>query len=80
MNHVARMTLVEAKLFVREPAAWLSAVLLPTIVLVAIGLLFSPQVPDPDLGGARFIDLFVPSLIVLSLAALGVNTLPTRLA
>ncbi len=80
MSHVSRMTIVEGKLFVREPAAWLAAVLLPTIVLVAIGLLFAPQTPDPDLGGHRFIDLFAPSLVVLSLATLGVNTLPTRLA
>jgi ABC-2 type transport system permease protein len=80
MNHIARMSLVEARLFIREPAAWLAAVLLPAVVLVAIGLLFAPQTPDPELGGQRFIDLFVPSLIVLSLATLGVNTLPTRLA
>ena len=28
--------------------------LLPTIVLVAIGLLFAPPVPDPELGGQRY--------------------------
>lgn len=80
MTHLSRITLVEAKLFVREPAAWLAAVLLPTIVLLAIGTLFDPPQPDPALGGQRYIDLFVPSMIVLSLATLGVNTLPTRLA
>jgi ABC-2 type transport system permease protein len=80
MKHVYRIAVVEAKLFVREPAAWLAAVLLPTIVLVAIGVLFGPPRPDPELGGRRYIDLFVPSMVVLSLATLGVNTLPTRLA
>ena len=80
MNDLARITLVEAKLFIREPAAWLAAVLLPTIVLVVVGLLFGPPKPDPLLGGMRYLDLFVPSMIVLSLATLGVNTLPTRLA
>lgn len=80
MNHLLRITAVEAKLLVREPAAWLAAILLPAIVLLAIGALFSPQDPDATLDGRRYIDLFVPSLIVLSLATLGVNTLPTRLA
>ncbi len=80
MNHLYRIAVVEAKLFVREPTAWLAAVLLPTIVLVAIGVLFGPPRPDPELGGRRYIDLFVPSMVVLSLATLGVNTLPTRLA
>ncbi len=80
MNHLTKITLVEAKLFAREPAPWLAGLLLPTIVLVAIGILFAPPAPDPALGGQRYIDLFVPSMIVLSLASLGVNTLPGRLA
>jgi ABC-2 type transport system permease protein len=80
MNHLYRITLVEAKLLAREPAPWLAAVLLPTIVLLSIGILFAPPAPDPTLGGRRYIDLFVPSMIVLSLATLGVNTLPARLA
>ena len=80
MNHLSRITLVEAKLFAREPAPWLAGVLLPTIVLLAIGALFPPEAPDPTLGGLRYIDLFIPSMIVLSLASLGLNTLPGRLA
>ena len=80
MNHLSRITLTEAKLLTREPAPWLAAVLLPTVVLLAIGFLFAPQGPDPELGGRRYIDLFVPSMVVLSLASIGVNTLPGRLA
>lgn len=80
MNHLSRITFVEAKLLTREPAPWLAAVLLPTVVLVAIGILFAPEIPDPQLGGQRYIDLFVPSMVVLSLASIGVNTMPGRLA
>ena len=80
MNHLYRITLVEAKLFAREPTPWLAAVLLPTIVLVAIGMLFPPHAADPGPGGQRYIDLFVPSMVVMTLATLGVNTLPGRLA
>src|SRR5262249_18343299 len=43
------------------------------------GVIFSPA-PDPALGGQRWIDLFVPSLVVITLGTLGVQTLPIRLA
>ena len=66
---------VEAKLFFREPGVWLLAILLPTFVLVVVGLLFGTE-PDPDLGGRRWIDIFAPSMVVMTLAILGVNTLP----
>ncbi len=69
---------VEAKLFFREPGVWLLAILLPTFVLVVVGLLFGTD-PDPDLGGRRWIDIFAPSMVVMTLAVLGVNTLPGRL-
>ena len=36
--------------------------------------------PDPALGGQRWIDLFVPSLLVITLGTLGIQTLPIRLA
>jgi ABC-2 type transport system permease protein len=79
MKALAKVTSVEAKLFFREPGTWIVAVLLPTIVLVVIGLLFGPHRPDPKLGGERFIDQFVPSMVVITLATLGANTLPARL-
>jgi ABC-2 type transport system permease protein len=79
MRQLSHVTAVEAKLFLREPATWIIAVLVPTIILVALGLIFAPHLPDPKLGGQRWIDLWVPSMVVLTLATLGVNTLPTRL-
>ena len=81
MRHegLAKVITVEAKLFYREPGTWIVAVLLPTIILVAIGLLFAPHKPEPSLGGRRFIDLFVPSMVVMTLATLGLNTIPARL-
>jgi ABC-2 type transport system permease protein len=79
MKALAKVTFIEAKLFFREPGTWIVAVLLPTIVLLVVGLLFGPHRPDPKLGGERFIDLFVPSMVVITLATLGANTLPVRL-
>jgi ABC-2 type transport system permease protein len=73
------ITATEARLFLREPVTWLLAVLLPTVVLLVVGTLFGPPEPDPELGGQRYIDLFVPSMVVLTLAVLGLNTLPARI-
>ena len=75
---LTRITVVEARLFFREPGVWLLTILLPTIVLVVVGSLFGTE-PDPALGGRRWIDIFAPSMVVMTLAVLGVNTLPARL-
>ncbi len=75
---LTKITAVEARLFLREPGVWLLTILLPTIVLVVVGLIFGVA-PDPLLGGRRWIDIFAPSMVVMTLALLGVNTLPARL-
>jgi ABC-2 type transport system permease protein len=75
-----KLITVEAKLFLREPAAWILSVILPTFVLVLVSAIPGLRESDADLGGLRFIDLYVPTMIVLALAVLGVNTLPIRLA
>jgi ABC-2 type transport system permease protein len=75
---LTRLIAVEAKLFVREPGVWLLTILLPTFVLVAVGLVFGVE-EDPSLGGRRWIDIFAPSMVVMTLAILGVNLLPARL-
>ena len=72
------MITAETRLFFREPGVWLLTILLPTIVLVAVGLVFGVEA-DPALGGLRWIDIFAPSMVVMTLAILGVNLLPARL-
>ncbi len=80
MNRLAKITAVEAKLLVRDVGTWVVAVLLPTFILLILGLVPGLRTPDEAFGGVRFIDLFVPSLVVITLAILGVNTMPIRLA
>jgi ABC-2 type transport system permease protein len=79
MSQLAKITQFEAKLLFRETGTWIVAVLLPTFILVVLGVVLAPHRPEEAFGGRRFIDLFVPSLVVLTLATLGVNTLPARL-
>src|ERR1700730_16414445 len=75
---LTRLIKTETRLFFREPGVWPLTILLPTIVLVVVGLLFGTEA-DPELGGRRWIHIFPPSLGGMTLAILGVNTLPGRL-
>lgn len=79
MAQFKQLVLIEAKLALRDPATWLITVLLPTGILVVLGLIPALRAPAATFGGQRFIDLFVPSLLVITLATLGVNSLPLRL-
>lgn len=80
MYQIRKLIAVEAKLALRDPATWLITVLLPTLILTVIGLIPGLSAPAEIFGGQRFIDLLAPSLVVITLATLGVNNLPIRLA
>ena len=80
MTAISKFTTVEGKLFLREPMTWVIAIVLPTAILVILGSILGTGDPDPALGGQRFIDVFIPSLVVITLATLSVNTFTVRLA
>jgi ABC-2 type transport system permease protein len=65
---LARLTLTEAKLFVRE---WIGPVLgigLPVILLVVFGSIGSMQKPSASLGGRPLMYLYVPVVILMGAA------------
>ncbi len=70
----------EWKLFLREPSMVVFAVLFPTILLLVLGLIPALRTPDPNFGGQRFIDYYLSSLVVVTLAFLGLNKLPATIA
>jgi ABC-2 type transport system permease protein len=80
MHAFTKILAIETRLLIREPAWWLASIILPSVILLILGVVFAPHRPDPALGGQRFIDLFVPSLLVITLATLGLQTLPVRTA
>jgi ABC-2 type transport system permease protein len=79
MTGLKMMTLIDAKLLLRDYATWGAAVILPTAILVILGLVFG-NAPNEFFGGHGFLDVFTPSLVVLTVATLSVNTMTTRLA
>jgi ABC-2 type transport system permease protein len=80
MKELRALIASEARLLFREPIYWLVVIALPTVILLIFGSIFGPSKPDPALGGLRFVDVFVPSLVVITVATLGIQTLPIRLA
>jgi len=70
----------ELKLFLREPVTVLIGVLLPAVLLAGLGSIPALRVPTDVFGGLSFIDYFAPSLLAISIAVLGLQTLPVGLA
>jgi ABC-2 type transport system permease protein len=70
----------EARLFLREPLAMFWGVAFPVVLLAVIGSLPSSREPAKEYGGLRFLDVYVPVLLLFSLGVLALNALPPVLA
>lgn len=80
MSTLTRLTVTETKLFLREPAIVFFAIAFPPLLLVILALVPSFREHDPELGGARVIDLYAPIIIAMTLAMLSLNGLPQLFA
>jgi ABC-2 type transport system permease protein len=80
MQPLAKLTLTELKLFLREPTGMFFGVIFPPLLLGVLGLIPGFREPSEDLGGQRVIDLYVPIMIAFVLAMLAISVVPTFLA
>ncbi|GAA3288549.1 ABC transporter permease [Dactylosporangium vinaceum] len=81
MRALTRLTVIEAKLMLREIAGPAFTILLPAALLVIFGLPGSAHEADPALGGHRGIDTVIPSMsIMVSMAMVAFFMLPVVLA
>lgn len=79
--HAFRQILrIEARLYLRDLPTLLTIVGLPTLILVVLGFIPSLREPDPNFDGQTFVNYFAPSLLVVTLAMVGVNTMPMAMA
>jgi len=78
MNALAKITTTELKLYLRTPTWMILGILFPAALLLAVGMI--PGMDKPSEGGARFIDAWAPSLIVMSMTMLGLQAIPVYLA
>lgn len=79
MTALSKLTVVELKLFLRDPGSVLISLGLPTLLLVVLGSIPVVREPSPQYGGQRFIDFFVPSIAIIALVMLAFQVLPTYL-
>jgi ABC-2 type transport system permease protein len=80
MSRLAKLTVTESKLFLRDPLGWFFALAFPPLLLVILGSIPAFREPDADIGGRRVIDLYVPILVGFVLTMLAISVLPNYLA
>ncbi len=80
MNALAKMTVVEAKMFLRDPGAVAFGVLFPTILLLGLGAIPMLREPSEDFGGIRFVEFWAPSALVVGMVAIGAQHVPILIA
>jgi ABC-2 type transport system permease protein len=75
---IKKLTITEFKLFAREPIALFWGVAFPIVILIVVGSSSSSK-HSAQYGGLRFIDVYVPVLMVFVLSILSLNALPAVL-
>lgn len=80
MSSLAKVTLLEAKLFLRDPLWAACAVGLPTVLLAVFASIPAMAEPSASFGGMSFVAAFSPSLVVITLGILAFQALPGYVA
>ncbi|MGC9498833.1 ABC transporter permease [Streptomyces sp. WG7] len=70
----------EIRLFGREPGGVFWILLFPTLLLVILGSIPSFREADPNLGGLRPVDAYVPVAVLLGLIVGGLQGMPPTIA
>ena len=75
MSALSRLTVIETRLFLREPMIVFFALAFPPILLAVLGAIPAFRVPDESAGGLRAVDRYVPVVIAMGLAVYALNGL-----
>lgn len=80
-GHALRLLVrTEVKLACRRPVGVFVAMGIPLVLLVIFGSIPATTRPAKALGGISFFSLYVPTLLVFVLTAVGLTTMPQQLA
>lgn len=80
MDALRRLTWIEMKLFAREPLTVLFVLVLPLIVLYILNGVFGNEAEPGFYEGLGPVDYYLPSYVALTVATVGVLSLPVHLA
>jgi ABC-2 type transport system permease protein len=70
-----KLTLVQAKLYLREPMAAFFTLLFAPSLLILLGFIFGNE-PDPMLGGLGYLDRSVSGYMAMTIAIVGLTAVP----
>ncbi|MGS2647438.1 ABC transporter permease [Streptosporangium sp. LJ11] len=75
-----KMLLTEAKLFLRDPGGPIFSIMLPLVLLLALGQIPTHQKAIPEMGGERIIDTQLPAMmVILAVVTMALTVLPATL-
>ncbi len=79
MRGLARLTLIQAKLYLREPIAAFFTLFFAPLMLLLFGLIYGND-PVPAFGNRGTMDISVPAYMALIIATVGLMSVPTATA
>lgn len=74
------LVVTELRLFLREPAAVITTSILPVAALIVLGCVPAIRRPSQALGGMSYLQAYLPVLMMITLAMLGLAVLPVAVA
>ncbi|SFQ67451.1 ABC-2 type transport system permease protein [Amycolatopsis arida] len=80
MTALGKLTAVESKLYLRDPASWLTVVAVPIGLLLVLSLIPGATAPSDDFGGHQPLAAFIaPLCVTLVLAMVALTIFPAYL-
>jgi ABC-2 type transport system permease protein len=70
-----RLSLVQAKLYIREPMAMFFTLLFAPSLFILLGFIFK-NTPDPMYGGRGYLDMSVPAYMAVIISIVGLTAVP----
>ncbi|MFJ8910572.1 ABC transporter permease [Amycolatopsis sp. NPDC102389] len=80
MNTLAKITITETKLALRTPGFVIGGLVLPTAITAVLGAIPAIRADSGTPTGLRFLDAWVPSMVVLTIAMMGLQSIPGIIA
>jgi ABC-2 type transport system permease protein len=79
MRGLKKLTLMELKMFFRDPTGAFFTMIFPLMLILVFGIVYGNE-PTPDFGGYGFLDIFTPALTGMIVGISALTNLNTEMA